>query len=341
MTIFTKLRPVGQYHELFTRYRENLSSEQLALIDSLSSKFLEPESKLPCITNLSPNNFSIIGRDRELAEVKELLETHSSVAIVGLAGMGKTTLGKKLAEGYLKEYDIVWKLNASDDATLEESLKGLACELKVETSSKENYAMLLKALTAYQQVLFLFDNAEAKYLDDFQLFERNGRVKALYTSRNSIFPNPYILKGWTQEVALNFMDDDRIHHTQELTELVERLSCIPLALKLVKSFIEYEKMPVSEMLEKLGQDIGYFSSDEDNSQLIKIIKSSIDKAARRNPEAVMFLASILSPENVPVSLFDALMTSLQPVDLRRCFRTAQNYSLIERDVKKQLVSMHR
>jgi len=155
---------------------------------------------------------SIIGRDKELDDVKELLETHSSAAIVGLAGMGKTTLGKKVTEGYLEEYEIVWSLNASDDATLEESLKGLACELNVKTSSKENYAMFLKALTSYQRVFFLFDNAEVKYLEDYQLFERNGRVKALYTSRSSIFPNSYSLKGWTLEVALKFMDDDTTHH---------------------------------------------------------------------------------------------------------------------------------
>jgi len=72
------------------------------------------------------------------------------------------------------------------------------------------------------------------------------------------------------------MDEDTTQHTQELTELVEKLSRVPMALKLVKSFMKYEEMSASEMLEKLEQDIGYFSSNEDNSQLIKIIESSID-----------------------------------------------------------------
>jgi len=127
--------------------------------------------------------------------VKALLEIQSSAAIVGMAGMAKTTIGKKVAEGFLEDYEIAWSLNASNDATLEQSLKGLACELKIETSSKENYAMLLKALTSFHCVFFLIDNAEGMYLDDYQLFERSGRVKALYTSRNSIFPNSYSLKG--------------------------------------------------------------------------------------------------------------------------------------------------
>jgi len=61
------------------------------------------------IREIPPDTKDMLGRDKDIAELKERLKRFKVVGIIGLAGIGKSTVAAKLAEDLEGEYKTCWK----------------------------------------------------------------------------------------------------------------------------------------------------------------------------------------------------------------------------------------
>lgn len=72
-----------------------------------------------------PEAVQFVAREKELSEMHELLQDHTSqscVVLHGLGGIGKTQLAIRYAKRHKEKYTAIFWLNASDEGTLKLSL---------------------------------------------------------------------------------------------------------------------------------------------------------------------------------------------------------------------------
>jgi non-specific serine/threonine protein kinase len=144
----------------------------------------------PLITR--PSNLPVqlerfIGRDRELAEVRALLDSCRLVTLTEAGGSGKTRLGLRVAAGLLDGFgDGVWLVELS--AVLDEEAVALALGITGQPGRPALEALL--DTLAPQDILIVLDNCEhliggcAKTAD--AVLRRCPRVHLLATSREPL-----------------------------------------------------------------------------------------------------------------------------------------------------------
>jgi tetratricopeptide (TPR) repeat protein len=345
-TILLKLKEQGLFSDLLACLRAQDTSDLVATLMRVPVDLLAPEPKVSALSNTSPDSPVLYGRDTELSIVKQRLMEEKYLAIAGLAGMGKSMLGLKVAEECVSTFDIVWVLNAETESDLETSLVNLGTYLWVEVSAKDKYRMLHKALLSYNQVLLVFDNAVKLIEPVYELF-KGMNMHLLLTTRDETFEAAFILRGWQVEVAVRYLTDitHRTEETKELEALCVKLSCAPLALKVASVFIQSEKtMPLKELLGKLDEDLAYIedSNLHQSYRITKMISECVHKAVEAYAPTRDFLlmCAFLSPNSVPHALYSRLFIDISQADLRLCKRNAKVYSLFEED-EDQAISMHR
>jgi predicted ATPase len=108
-------------------------------------------------TNLPRLSSSFVGRERELAELRELLEIERLVTLIGPSGVGKTRLSLRLGRELLEHYrDGVWLTDLSyleDDALVASTI---ASRLRIrDTGTVTPTARLLEHLGPKQVLLIL------------------------------------------------------------------------------------------------------------------------------------------------------------------------------------------
>src|SRR5439155_13744907 len=114
----------------------------------------------------TPNNLpqqltSFIGRERELAEVKQLLQKSRLLTLLGAGGLGKTRLSLQVAADVMEDYpDGVWvvELAPLTDARLVPQATSSVLGVKEDAGHP-----VLEALVAYvkdRHLLLILDNCE-------------------------------------------------------------------------------------------------------------------------------------------------------------------------------------
>ena len=237
-----------------------------------------------------PNNLpaqlsSFIGRDREVAEVRALVESSRLVTLTGAGGCGKTRLGLQVAAGLLDgSGDGVWlaELAAVTDGDAVPAAISQALRLAVNPGLPALEA-LLDAL-ALQDVLIVVDNCEhliggcAKTAD--AVVRRCPRVHLLATSREPLgiggeviyrvpslsLPGPGDpgppASGSSDAVAL-FVDRARAHGValavdgqagRVVVSVCRRLDGMPLAIELAAARLR--SMSLAELGGRLDQRFG-------------------------------------------------------------------------------------
>ena len=142
----------------------------------------------------TPNNLtqqlnSFIGRERELAEIKQMLASNRLVTLLGMGGIGKSRLSVQLAAEVLDDFpDGVWFIELAALTDPSSVPQAVASVLGVK---EEAGRLVIDALTKYVrdlQILIVLDNCEqvihgcadaAK-----RLLQAGARVKVLASSRD-------------------------------------------------------------------------------------------------------------------------------------------------------------
>lgn len=215
---------------------------------SIEAKPTSSKSLESLVTNLPSANFFFIGRQGNLEELRGKLKTHSgSVAIVGMAGIGKTQLAKKYAFTYADSYDVVWWIDANQDLISQIRELGLKlsstknCPMpNVNERSQELWIGSIKSCCAeyFPRVLILIDdvNNEGLIKPVFQILT-NAHI--LLTSRDpSIGERKMNLKRFSRNESIEYLRTFLSNHSQSpLDQLAETLNDYPLALKQAATYI--------------------------------------------------------------------------------------------------------
>lgn len=189
------------------RLKDLTAPQQLYQIvaDDLPAEFPPPRSLDTLPNNLPVQLTTLIGRDRELAEIDRLLEDPSCrlLTLVGPGGIGKTRLALHVAARRVEEYaQGVYFVPLTAVASAEFLVPTVAATLRfsidTDTSDKDPKTQLLDYL-ARRSMLLVIDNFEhlvdaAPVLDE--LLEGARGIKLLVTSRERLN-----LRGeWTFDV---------------------------------------------------------------------------------------------------------------------------------------------
>ncbi|HEX2542448.1 MAG TPA: tetratricopeptide repeat protein [Caldimonas sp.] len=224
-----------------------------------------PVNEIP--NNLPQPATSFIGRERELAEVRNLLGTSRLLTLLGMGGLGKTRLSLQVAAEQMHQFpDGVWFL---DLAPISDPALVVGEAAKVLGVREEPDRPLLQTLCAHlksRRALLILDNCEHLVKASAQLasaiLKVAPQVRLLASSREAlrapgeqcypVLPLPVPSRGDSMEALLRstavrlFVDRAQLHkpgfslgerEAPAVAELVARLEGIPLALELAAARI--------------------------------------------------------------------------------------------------------
>lgn len=157
------------------------------VIDGLLAEFPPIRTLQGPRTNLPPPRTSLVGRDREVAEIRDLLSRARLVTLVGPGGTGKTRLALSVAAEEIDQFDDgVWLvgLGAVTDSGVVPSK--IAISLGVREDPAANLVETLADRLRHRDLLLVLDNIEqvieaATMVD--RLLDQAPRLRILTTSR--------------------------------------------------------------------------------------------------------------------------------------------------------------
>jgi predicted ATPase/class 3 adenylate cyclase len=265
-----RLKDLGRPERIFQLHAAGLPAE-FPLLRSLGNPALP--------NNLPVQLSSFIGRDREVAEVRALVESARLVTLTGAGGCGKTRLGLQVAAELLDgSGDGVWlaELAAVNDEEAVPTAVSRALRL-TEQPGRPSLEALLDAL-ALQDVLIVLDNCEhliggcAKTAD--AILRRCPRVRLLATSREPLgiggetiyrvpslsLPGPGEAAPGSSDAVALFADRARASGVAQSVEeqagslvvsVCRRLDGMPLAIELAAARLR--SMSLAELHDRLDQ----------------------------------------------------------------------------------------
>ena len=232
-------------------------------------------------TNLQESLTSFVGRERELAEIKERLRTTRLMTLTGIGGLGKTRLAQQVGTEMLNAYrDGVWFVDLAPlgDPALVPSALARVLQVK-ETAGQPLLTALCNHLST-RETLLILDNCEhvlhgcARMTE--ALLRDAARVTVMATSREALhlasecaFPlNPLPLpdsradaKSIARSDAVQLFTERARQHrprldleaqrAQMIAEICVRLDGIPLALELAAARVAM--LPIEQILRLLTE----------------------------------------------------------------------------------------
>jgi len=305
----------------------------------------------------SVSNF--YGRVAELSTLKQwlLVDRCRIVALLGMGGVGKTSLSIKLAEQLQENFDcLIWR-SLRDAPPAEEILaSSIQCLSNGEAVLPDSFGERASQIIDYfrqQRCLLVFDNVESvlrsgsragQYREGYEnygeLFRRLGEVDhrscLLLTSREKpkevaslegeAFPvRSFQISGFKEQEEQEMLKMKGIAGTEgEYSILAKRYAGNPLALKIVATTIQ--DLFDGKISEFLQQDKAVFGD----------IRDLLEQQFERLTELEKDLLYWLAIDREPVSLIQLQEDIVSPIPQQKLLEALESLgrrSLIERDAK--------
>lgn len=255
-----------------------------------------------------PNNLpielsSFVGRETELAELRELLAKKRLITLCGPGGIGKTRLALQLAAELLEDFkDGVWFVRlapASNPALIAQTI---ASSIGVGEAAGEPVESTLLRDLALKRLLLVLDNAEhlMPAIGEFvkKILDNAKDVRVVATSRESLHVHGeqiYRL-GPVADAAASRLFIDRaqavVHdfdpaaNPEDLDAVAQALEGIPLAIEL--SAARLSTLSLHEIRARLGSQLAFLKSsnldDDRHNTLRETIAWSYELLLRRERE---------------------------------------------------------
>jgi len=120
-----------------------------------------PQKKIPLTGNLPAQLTSYVGREKEIDQIKDLLNKHRLVVLTGAGGSGKTRLALKVGEELQTVYrNGVWLVELANIREPSLVLWAIANALKLTERADTALDDILKHFLSQKHILLLIDNLE-------------------------------------------------------------------------------------------------------------------------------------------------------------------------------------
>lgn len=296
--------------------------------DGLSDRPRYPSG--PEITNLPARNPHFTGRDTILDDLHQQLHAERRTAIVptgaihGLGGIGKTQLALEYAHRYASDYDLIWWINAEQQATAITGLVNLAHRLALTELALDSdvVAALLDELRTRDRWLLIYDNAETpQQLNG--LLPAGGGGHVLITSRWSTWgrqtSSPFALETPSRPEAVAFLLSRTRHSHADSAELfgqiADLLGDLPLALEEAAAYLESTAEEPSiylGLLRDRAEELlaTYLPDDDlavhDQQRVATVWSVSLDQVREKTPaaELLLNLLAYLAPDTARTMITD-------------------------------------
>lgn len=317
------------------------------------------------------------GRERELHQLRAQLRGASApvvrpVALVGTAGMGKTSIALEYVHRYMNDYDLVGWINCGPAAQIDlrvaefESViqdrfgRSMPTDATVGQRADAVLSVLSDSATVPRWLL-VYDNAEDKDIATVRRWMPAGGGQVLITSQSKEWKDHDALvltvDKFARDESLAFLLQEVSHlSAEDAGRLADRLGDMPLALAATAANLNATGYPVASYLSELGLprsaagDRGTLSTYPD--EVVAALLVPLQQLRERSPAAfrLLQLCSVMAPEiGLPLVYSNAMAEALRPFDaalvepmiMRRVVKDASNLNLVTADAATNMITMHR
>jgi transcriptional regulator with XRE-family HTH domain/tetratricopeptide (TPR) repeat protein len=331
----------------------------------------KPAADVPAVWgNVPARNPNFTGRVELLDQLNERLTVGGATAVLpaalhGMGGIGKTQMAVEYIYQHLREYDIVWWIQATEQAQIRAGLTELAQRLGLPGSAEAHTAVhavqeALRIGQPFQNWLLVFDSAESPEIVG-SFFPTNGPGHILVTSRNPAWVD--IARPLEVTVFKRAESKELLRRRgpeiedEDADRLAEALGDLPLAIAQAAAWRAETGMPVSEYLrlfnEKVAEILDTSSPAGYEVSLAAAWNVSFDELLNRNPAAHQLLqvCAFFAPKPISRSLFEnvrgvniapELDAALRnPMQFGRTIRDINRYALAKIDHRNNTIQLHR
>lgn len=226
-------------------------------------------------------NHDFTGRRTQLDQLERMLfrEKRERVAVLGLGGMGKTQIALELAyrvqsmevAGLTERYSVFW-VQAPSMAAFHKNAAEVVQQLNIhcgDNDPKEALRTYLESDRAGHWLLVVDNVDDAAILDGsisqlgglLDFFPRNAKGRVLITTRQASIAMVVASSAIVQLSSMPFdeayslmetllLDKGQVQDAESTKELLERLTCLPLALAQAAAYMNTSGAPIIRYLEQ-------------------------------------------------------------------------------------------
>ena len=313
-----------------------LHNLQQAILQHDSALATPTRGTFSAVRTLPAQSTPLVGRERELREVRELLRTFRVVTLTGAGGSGKTRLGIQAAANAAEDFpDGVWFVSAASlrDARLVEPAVAEAVGAPGD----------LRAFLRGKDLLLVLDNLE-QLLPEVAATVAALGVSVLATSRERLgisaeceylvppLPLPVAQELFVQRARRllpHFEPDENV------IEIVHQLAGMPLAVELAAARVKV--LTPSQIVQRLAADLGVLATRaHDVPPRQRTLKATLDWShallSREERRTFADLAAFVGGFTLEVaeSVADARLDTLASlVDKNLISRTEERFDMLD------------
>lgn len=324
----------------------------------------------PIWGNVPPRNPNFTGRVELLDQLSKRLVAGSTTAVLpaalhGMGGIGKTQMAVEYIYRHLRDYDIIWWIQAAQPTQIRSGLTELARALRLPGSNEAHTAVpavreALRLGQPFRRWLLVFDAAETPE-SVRQFFPTNGPGEILITSRNPDWAGiarPLEISVFKREESIELLRRRGPDIAdEEAGQLAEKLGDLPLAIEQAAAWRAETGMPVTEYLrlfdEKVAEILDTSTPVDYDLSVAAAWNVSFDELRKRNPAAhqILHICAFFAPEPISRDLFTGVrnvtvspeldVALRDPIQLARAIRDINRYGLAKIDHGNNTILLHR